>query len=271
LIMVSGIDAKVINAETKYDDKGFVQIEKKVISNFDKKGRGPNTTMQDVISQSLNTGMVLIYQKLGKEKMRDYLFSFGIKEKTNIDLPNETFGLVNNLNSPRQIEYANASFGQGIALTPIQMARALSVIANGGYLINPHIVKRIKYNDGSYENITYERKKTMISKESSEEMTRMLVKIRDNTIEKGHRRLENYNIAVKTGTAQVAKETGGGYYGDKYTHSYFGYFPAYDPQFFVLLFGVNPKGSNFASVTWTESFLNIAQYLINYYQIVPDR
>ena len=170
LVMAGALDAGVLTADTTYNDKGSVVIEKKEIFNFDKKGRGPNTSMQEVLNQSLNTGMVFVYQKLGKEKLRDYLLSYGIKNKTGIDLPNETSGLVSNLNSPREIEYANASFGQGIAMTPIEITRALASLSNGGNLVTPHLVKYIKYEDGTKKDLIYPTTPTKISKATSEDL-----------------------------------------------------------------------------------------------------
>jgi len=271
LVMAAALDTGVVNANTKYDDKGFVIIEKKQINNFDKKGRGPNTSMQEVLNQSLNTGMVFVYQHLGKENIRNYMFSYGLKEKTGIDLPNETSGLVSNLNSPREIEYANASFGQGIALTPIEITRALASLGNGGNLVVPHIVNKIKYNDGTEKIFTYPTTPTKISKKTSEEITRMLVTVMDKSLKSGLAKMENYSIAVKTGTAQVAKENGGGYYEDRHTHSFFGYFPAYDPKFIVFLYAVNPKGVPYASQTWADPFLDLSKFLLNYYEVPPDR
>lgn len=271
LVMASALNEKVLTADTKYNDTGSVIVDKKEIFNFDKKARGPNISMQEVLNQSLNTGMVFVYKKLGKDKLRDYLFGFGIKEKTGIDLPNETSGLVSNLNTPRELEYANASFGQGIALTPIEITRALASLANNGELVTPHLVNRIKYADGTKKDINYENKKTKISPESSKEITRMLVGVVDNYLKNKNAKLENYSIAGKTGTAQVADNVNGGYYIDRHTHSYFGYFPASDPQFIVFLYAVNPKGVAYASETWTDPFINITKFLINYYQIPPDR
>jgi len=271
LVIAGALDAKVITADTKYNDTGSVFVEKKQIFNFDKKGRGPNTSMQDVLNQSLNTGMVFAYQKLGKERMRDYMFSYGIKEKTGIDLPNETSGLVSNLNSPRELEYANASFGQGIALTPVEMIRALASLSNGGNLVTPHFVKKIKYDDGTFKDIEYLTKPTKITKETSDEITRMLVTVMDKSLKGGTAKFDRHSVAVKTGTAQVAREDGKGYYDDRNTHSFFGYFPAYDPKFIVLLYAVNPKGTPFASVTWSDPFLNITKFLLNYYEVPPDR
>ncbi len=270
LVMAGALDAGIISAETTYNDKGSVIVENKEIFNFDKKGRGI-VNMQEVLNQSLNTGMVFIEQKLGKEKLRDYLFSYGIRDKTGIDLPNETSGLVKNLNSSREIEYANAAFGQGIALTPVELIRALASLSNGGNLVVPHIVKEIKYDNSSSKKISYPITRAKITPQTSEEITRMLVTVMDKAIKGGLAKLDNFSVAVKTGTAQVADNTTGGYYEDRHTHSFVGYFPAYDPKFIIFLYAVNPKGVPYAATTWTDSFLDITKFLLNYYEIPPDR
>jgi stage V sporulation protein D (sporulation-specific penicillin-binding protein) len=270
LVMAAGIDAGVVSASTKYEDKGSVVVENKIISNFDKKARGV-VDMQEVLGQSLNTGMVYVYNKLGKSRMRDYMFSYGIKDKTGIDLPNESGSLVSNLNSPRDLEYANAAFGQGIALTPMQMIRALASLSNGGKLVVPHVVKSIKFDSGLTHDIEYETVPVKISPATAEEVTRMLVRIMDKSLVTTGAKLEHYSVAVKTGTAQVAKKDGGGYYEDKNIHSFFGYFPAHDPKFIVFLFAIDPRGVDFASQTWADPFLSITKFLLNYYEVPPDR
>ena len=271
--MAAGIDAGVVTADTKYNDNGYVIVENKKILNFDKKGRGSNISMQEVLNQSLNTGMVFVMQKLGKEKFRDYMLGYGIENKTGIDIPNETPSLVANLHSPRTIEYATASFGQGIALTPIAAARAFSTLANGGYLIKPHLVDEIRYRDGGSKKIEmdYSSAPRVISKDTSLEITRMLVFLVDKALGGGAQKMEHYSIAAKTGTAQLAKEGGGGYYEDKHLHSFFGYFPAYDPKFLILLYTVNPRGASYASETVMPPFMETAKFLLNYYQVPPDR
>ena len=276
LVIASALDVGVVSASTSYDDKGSVMVDtNKQIFNFDKKGRGPGTTMQDVLNQSLNTGMVYAFRKLGKQNMHDYMLAYGLNEKTGIDLPNETSGLVSNLTTNvkniREIEYANAAFGQGIALTPIELIRALASLGNGGNLVTPHLVKEIKYDDGTSRAITYTTKRTKISEATSQEITRMLVTVMDKSLKEGKAKFEHYSVAVKTGTAQVADKKGGGYYKDRNTHSFFGYFPAYDPQFIVLLYAVNPKGVQYASQTWADPFIDITKFLLNYYQVPPDR
>jgi len=270
LVMAGALDAGVVTPETTYFDKGSVTVNKKVISNFDKKGRGV-ATMQTVLDQSLNTGMVFVESKLGHDKFRTYMKSYGIGEKTGIDVPNETSGLIKNLESPRDIEYANASFGQGIALTPIEAVRAFSSIANGGNLVTPHLVKQISYDNGITKNIdTQITRSGIIKKETSETITRMLVHVFEG-YDSGVHKFEHYSVATKTGTAQVAMENGKGYYTDRHMHSFFGYFPAYDPKFLVFIFLKNPKEVKYASQTLIPPFMNITKFLLNYYNVPPDR
>jgi len=270
LVMAAALDAGVITAETKYNDKGSVIVENKQIYNFDKKARGV-INMQEVLSQSLNVGMVFVSQKLGHSNMRDYLLSYRIGEKTGIDLPNETSGLISNLQSSRDIEYANAAFGQGIAFTPIGIIRALASLGNGGNLVVPHIVKAIKYDNGTEKIMSYPTSRAKISEKTSEEITRMLVTVMDKSLKRGLAKMDHYSIAVKTGTAQIAKESGGGYYEDRHMHSFFGYFPAYDPEFIIFLYAINPHGVLYASQTWADPFLDITKFLLNYYEVPPDR
>ncbi len=270
LTVAAGLDAGVIGAESTYFDKGSITLDTETIYNFDKKGRG-QIPMQTALSKSLNTGMVYIYQKLGKEKFKKYFMDFGFGEKTGIDLPNEVSNIVGNLKSPRDIEYATASFGQGIALTPVSITRALATLGNGGNLVIPHLIKRINYRTGLHKNIDPDPVRRVISEESSNEITRMLVKVVDESLLDGRAKNPHYSVAAKTGTAQIANPNGGGYFEDRYLHSFFGYFPAYNPKFIVFLYTVYPKGVTYASNTLTEPFLDISKFLVNYYEIPPDR
>jgi len=270
LVMTGAIDKGVITPSTTYVDNGKIVVDKKEIFNFDKKGRGL-VTMQDVLNQSLNTGMVFVESKMGHESFRNYMKNYGIGEKTGIDLPNETSGLIKNLESPRNIEYANASFGQGIALTPVEAIRAFSSLANGGNLVTPHLVKQIKYSDGMYKTFNYPYvKNNLVKKESTDTITRMLTKVYES-YDGGKYKFDHYSVASKTGTAQVAKEDGRGYYEDRHMHSFFGYFPAYDPQFIVFIYLKNPKGIKYASQTLIPPFVNITKFLLSYYNVPPDR
>ncbi|MFA7252901.1 MAG: penicillin-binding protein 2 [Candidatus Paceibacterota bacterium] len=270
LTVAAGLDTGAITATTKYNDKGSLTLDGYTIYNHDKKPHGL-TDMQEVLNQSLNLGAAFVVDKMGNNNFADYIRAYGLDEETGIDLPAENHGRLENLDSPRDIEYATASFGQGISLTPIATVRALSTLANGGKLITPHIVKRINYTSGLFNNISYVNEaRQVLKKETSEEISRMLVATVDTALLDGKVKLPNYSVAAKTGTAQIAKP-GGGYYDDRWLHSFFGYFPAYEPRFLIFLYTVEPKGISFASQTLTEPFIDTVKFLINYYNIPPDR
>lgn len=271
LVVAAALDKGVITPETTYLDKGSVTVNKQQIYNFDKKARGV-ASMQTVLDQSLNTGMVFIENRLGHETFRNYMKAYGIGEKTGIDLPNETSGLIRNLDSPRDVEYATASFGQGIAMTPIEAIRAFASVANGGTLVTPHLVREIRYDDGTVKRLDFPPAKTgLLSKEATNTASRMLVHVFDKSYGGGAYKFEHYTVATKTGTAQVARDDGKGYYEDQHMHSFFGYFPAYEPRFIVFLFIKNPKGVQYAAQSLIPPFVNITKFLINYYNIPPDR
>jgi cell division protein FtsI/penicillin-binding protein 2 len=269
LTIAAGLDAGVIKADTTYMDTGCMTIDKKTFCDHDKKAHG-KTTMQEVLNQSLNLGVAFVTQKLGNQKFADYFMNFGLGQPTGIDLPNEVSGNIKNLKSTRDIEYMTSSFGQGISMTIIQAARALCTLANGGNLITPHIVNKINYDLGFSKDINPAPKNGIIKKETSEEITRMLVEAVDKALLGGKYKNEHYSVAAKTGTAQMFNPAGG-YYEDRYLHSFFGYLPAYDPHFLILLFAVNPKNVSFASDTLTQPFMNLTKFLINFYQLPPDR
>ncbi len=268
LVMAAGIDRGVVTAATTYDDKGFVIINNKRISNFDNKGRGI-VTMQEALSQSLNTGFIFVMNRLGKDVFREYLKAYGLDEETGIDLPNEGLGRMDNLESPRDIEYATAAFGQGVAFTPIATIRALSVLANGGMLVTPHVVKRIENGLNPAQDFVPGSERRVIKKETSREISRMLTYSVDNVLLNGSLKQEHYSIAVKTGTAQQVEE--GKYSETNFLHTFVGYFPSYDPKFIIFLAVKNPQGERYSSNTLSLPFMQITKFLINYYEVPPDR
>lgn len=260
ITMAAALDAGRIAPNTEYFDKGFIELNGKRLNNFDGKGRGLRN-MTQVLEESLNTGAVFAMQKMGKDTFKDYLLKFGFGQKTGIDLPGEVKSNLKNLDSGREVEFATASFGQGIAVTPIAMISALSAIANGGKVMVPHLLKQT--NEKNIEHVA-------VSEKTSQTISQMLVDVVDKALAGGTAKMDGYSIAAKTGTAQVPDYKNGGY-SEEFLHSFFGYFPAYDPKFLVFLFLEKPTGIRYASQTLTEPFLNITKFLINYYTIPPDR
>ena len=260
LTMAAAIDKGVLGPETTYIDQGEIRVDDRVIKNFDEKARGVRT-MTQVLEESLNTGAVFAMQKLGGENLRAYFENFGLGEKLGIDLPGEVSGNLSNLKSGRAVEFATASFGQGIAVTPLEFTMALASLANGGNLMRPYV-------EAAQEPRVIRR---TISREASNSISRMLVDVVDNALVGGQAKKLGYSVAAKTGTAQISKGNGGGYLEGEFLHSFFGYFPAYEPRFLIFLFLDRPQGVKYASQSLTDSFRALVDFLINYYTIAPDR
>ena len=111
----------------------------------------------------------------------------------------------------------------------------------------------------------------MLKEQSIDDVRKMLVTVVDTKLANGTIKKEHYSMGAKTGTAAIADPVNGGYYRDRYLHSFFGFFPAYDPKFIVFLYQVEPKGAQYASETLTKPFDELATFLLNYYNIAPDR
>jgi stage V sporulation protein D (sporulation-specific penicillin-binding protein) len=272
LTMAAGLDSGAVTTNTTYDDKGTITLNGSTISNWDFKARGPGTTMQQVLNDSLNLGATFVMEQMGKKTFDKYMRSYGIGDRTGIDLPNEASGIIDNLKSPRLLEHATASFGQGIAMTPIETVRALSSLANGGKLPNPHLVSEIDYANGPAWNYQPKPQKQVLKKSTTDTVTKMLVQVFDNEMKSLGKNniLKHYSVATKTGTAQIPNPSGG-YYVHRYLNTWFGYFPAYNPRFIVFLYIKHPVGAVYSSQTLVNPFVDISQFLLNYYEIPPDR
>lgn len=270
LTMVGGIDSRAITATTTYDDTGCIMRSGKKVCNFDFKARHV-VPMQEILSQSLNVGATFVAERIGHTNFARFVQSLGMGERTGIDLPNEVAGDIRALSGNSDVDFASASFGQSIAVSPIEMIRALSVLADKGAMPKPHVVRAIRYESGITRALSTSDQTQVVDPESAETVTRMLVQVYDKALLKGELKQEHYSIAAKTGTAQIGIPGGGGYYTDRYLHSFFGYFPAYDPKFIVFLFAVEPHGVEYASASLAHPFSDLSQFLIHYYDIAPDR
>ena len=265
VIMASALDAGAVKPETKCEIcSGPVRIDKYTIQTWNKEYK-PDSDMTDVIVNSDNVGMVYVGQKLGTEKMYDYLRSFGIGEKTDIDLQGEMSPVLRKKERWGLIDLATASFGQGVAVTPIQMIRAVSAIANGGIMISPRVVDKI-IGEGWEENINPVQGKRVVSEKAASEITSMMAE----AAKKGESKWTNiggFRVAGKTGTAQIP--IAGHYDTEKTIASFIGFSPYEDPKFVMLVTLHEPTSSPWASETAAPLWYSIAQDLFIHYGIQP--
>lgn len=257
LTMAAGIDSGAINPETTYYDTGSFTANEMTIRNWDLKSHG-KLTMTEVIEKSVNTGTVFAQQKMGDEVFYDYLKKFGFKKLTGIELPGETAGKLTPLEQNKEeINFATASYGQGISVTPARIISMVSAIANGGTLHRLFLREENKFTD-SYRIFT---------EETARQVTEMMV----SAVDKNYvAQIANFNVAGKTGTAFKPDFEDGGYT-DNVINTYIGFAPASSPRFTILVKIDEPKNAPLAGQTVVPAFRELAEFLLNYYQIPPDR
>lgn len=274
LVASVGIESGKITKDFSYHDKGCVDVLDRTICNFDKKARGKNTTLQDVISKSLNTGMIEIERKIGHKTFLKYLIDLGLSEETGIDISGEISSNISNLiNWDNDVDYAAASFGQGVAFTPIGITRALSTMANDGYLVTPRIVQKIEYGGLIPDKEFKKEERKVFSVGTVKNIKDILVERADSISENKDYFNPHYSVAAKTGTAQIPSPEGG-YYEDKNLHTYFGFFPAHakpENRYAIFLYTIEPQDVKYSSETMTEPFYEIMNFMIPYFKIRPDR
>lgn len=267
ITMAGAIDVGAVEPATTYFDEGFVKFGKYTIKNSDEKSHG-EVNMITVLNESLNTGAIFAQGKLGISKFNEYVNAFGFGRETGIDLGQEVAGNISSLEKEGEIYGATASFGQGITATPIQLVMSYNAIANGGKLMKPYIVKEKRKNDEVIYTSSPSVVKGSISVQTSTILSSMLVSV----VQNGHSKsagVSGYYIAGKTGTAQVAQASGG--YGSETMHTFIGFGPVDNPAFTMLVKIDKPKIGRFAESTAAPLFGDIAKFILQYYEIPPDK
>ncbi len=267
ITMAIGIDSKKVTPDTIYTDKGQIAIKGSFIGNVDGKSYGEQNMIQ-VLEKSLNTGAVFVQQSIGEDIFQEYIQRFRFDQPTGIDLSGEIGGNIANLFTGREINLATISFGQGITMTPLGLITAIGALANEGKLMRPFIVEKIISLDGKETVTKPELIDRVIYAETAETITKMLVSVVENGYGKPAQ-LSGYDIAGKTGTAQIANLEKGGY-SEETIHSFVGYAPAFDPKFVILIKIDKPQGIRFASDSVSPVFKRLAEYLFHYLEISPQ-
>lgn len=250
----------------KYNDTGVFRASGAEIKNWDNEANG-EVTITDILKYSINTGMAHIgLDVIGGREMINGLKKFGFGETVGLDLGGESAGWL--AYTEAAIDTATKAIGQGVSVTALQMVKAFGALANGGKVMQPHLIKQILNPDGS---IIEDEKITEINQAISPQVAQEITDILEQEIYGqgggGYRaKVDGYRLAGKTGTAQIARDDGhGGYEDGKYNASFIGYGPLPNPKFVIYVVINNPKGDYYGSQVVAPVFKEIAEKLVRYY------
>ena len=265
LTMSAGIDTKTVKPQTTMQDTGPITVSGYTIDNWDGKHHGEET-MIEVLQHSNNIGAAWVGQQLGAKTLRNYFLRFGLGEVSGIDLEDEDTGIVKELSEWRPIDLANAAFGQGVSMTPLQLAAIFSTIVNNGKMMKPYLVDEIR-EDGKIISIEPKELVRVLSVKSADIMVEMLTAAVEGGESKFYN-LKTHRVAGKTGTAQIPIE--GRYDPTKTNCTFVGFLPSY-PEFVMLVLLRQPSASVYAAETAVPTWMEIAKELTVYYGVEPDK
>ena len=267
--IASAIDLGLVTPDTWWYDEGVFQVSGWSIRNWDLSANGSQTVTQ-ILAKSLNTGAAWLSQQVGSDGFYDYVYRFGFGEPTGSGLSGEVDGRIrtpeNDPDNWRPVDMATNSFGQGISVTPLQMAMAVAALANDGKLMKPMLVKEILSPNG-----TQARQPEMIRQVVSPETARTLLDMMGVVVQgypPGLVDIQGYQVGGKTGTANIA--SGGSYKDQAYISSFVGVAPLEDPQIVVLVKIDEPQGLPWGTVVAAPAFGRIAQEALAYFKIAPQ-
>jgi len=268
LTVAAALDAGLVSPETTYYDQGWIEVGGVVIANAFREANHEHT-VADIMIHSLNVGAAWLSTRMGADTFYRYLLAFGIGRPTGVDLAGEIAGqlwLPDDYEEWHDSNLGTNAFGQGLAVTPLQMITAVATVANDGARLRPHVVARRVAPDGAVSTFRPVVEAQVISPQTARLVTEMMVR----TVEEGvhQARVGGYRVAGKTGTAQIPIP--GGYDKEATIASFVGFGPAHDPQFVILVKLDRPKTSPWASETAAPTFRRLASRLFVILDIPPD-
>lgn len=271
ITLSAALEEKVINVfEDHFHDGGAINVEGARIKCWKKGGHGSQTFLQ-VVQNSCNPGFVVMGQKLGKQKLYEYVEKFGMTKKTGVDLNGEAKGIMFKYENIGPVEQATISFGQGISVTPIQQVTGVSAAINGGTLYKPYTVKYI--TEPNTNNLILENKPTKVRQVISEETSSLVRETLESVVSQGTGKnayIENYRVGGKTGTAQKVKD--GKYMSGNYIVSFIGFLPADKPEYIVYVAIDNPKGiTQYGGTVSAPIAKNIMKSIISIKDLKPTK
>lgn len=277
IIMASAFDDGDVTPNTTYIDNGPVGVDWNIyskkydffIKNSTNKYWGL-INMQTVIAKSLNTGMTFVSKKMGPSLFYAYLKKFGFLDRTEIEFDNEVTGKVEYYDKWTESELATHAFGQGFTITMMQLGEAYGALANGGILMQPHIIDEIRHPNGKVTKTEPRQIRRVISEDAASKIASIMIYTVDNGEGRGGK-VVGHAVAGKTGTAQTYKH-GIALSGKGTTiASFSGFAPVKDPQFVIQVKYDRPRSSEWGSSTAAETSGRIMTFLFDYYNIPPDR
>jgi cell division protein FtsI/penicillin-binding protein 2 len=283
--MAAALEAGVVRPDDVYNDIGYIEVGGRTFRNWDEKAYGM-VTMTDVLVHSLNTGISHVSTLLEPSRFYHYVDRFGFGRKLGVDLEGEVDGMVRQQGDPEwhESDLGTNSFGQGLAVTPLQMVSAVGAIANRGFLMRPYVAAQMIHADSTSAGMlslvgdpsgdalaVVDAKQVVLRQVISERTARTVTEMMEQAVERGApmARVQGYRIAGKTGTAQTPIV--GGYDPSLTIASFVGFAPVDDPQFVVLVKLDKPTTSPWGAVTAAPTFANIARILFTQLAIPPDQ
>ena len=264
IVACMGMAEQIVTPNSLFQDDGKIQIADRTIHNWDwkweLKGKG-KIPLSEVIKNSVNTGMVQLGMELGAHRLTNYSKLFGFGEPTGIELPGEESGILYKAEDMYKPDVATMAIGQGIAVTPIQMLRAICAIANGGELVQPYIIKKIVAPNG---DVVREGEKKVIRQVISKDTASKMRDMMEQVVADGGGKsaaIKGYRIAGKTGTAEKLAEKGG-YEKDKYIASFVGFVPADKPKYAMIVMIDDPQGAFYGSQVCAPIFRDTLQQIL---------
>ena len=269
ITMIAALEEGLVSDNNIFTCNGSVKFGNTTVHCWKHEGHGTQT-LAEVLKNSCNVGMMEIGEKLGIDNLNEYIYKLGFGKTTGIDLPGEASGIVKTSDTVSAIDLATISFGQTNTVTALQLMAAFNSIANGGDLIQPHIVKEISHEDESGNRVIDETIKPTIKKDLlSDENTALLRSYLERTVTKDGPDgsfIQGYNVGGKTGTAQKVDPTTGTYSSDKYISSMVALAPVENPQITVFIAVDEPSnglyyGGEVAAPLMKELFEEVFKYM----------
>ena len=268
ITMAAALHENIITPDSTHNNPGEMEYGGLEFKNWDEKTY-PNQTMTSVLQHSSNTGSIFVADKLGAQKFYQYVHKFGFGEPTGIEGVGEETGILRGYGDPDwyRPDLASNSFGQGIMVTPIQMAAAIGAIANNGILMAPRIARTLTHADGRVEQLDPSAVRRVIRKESAQTLIQMM-EAAEHELSANLARVPGYRTAGKTGTAQIAEH--GTYTDASVIASYVGFGPLERPQVLALVIIEKPQKETYGALVASPTFAKIMRPIFSYLKI-PQR